>query len=97
MTGNEIMVSLVFLILGYGIVSFFFLERKPQSKPQTWPRVLNLAPDASAEEIRAAYQVLIDQYHPDKVASLGAELREVAQRKSEEITAAYQEAMRARS
>jgi DnaJ like chaperone protein len=58
--------------------------------------VLNIDANASVEKIRAAYQTLMSQYHPDKVASLGAELRELAERKSKEIGVAYREAMRSR-
>ena len=89
MSGNEVMVFVVFLLLGYWIVSFFL-----QRTNETWHRVLNINPNASLDEIRAAYQSLISQYHPDKVATLGAELRALAERKSKEITAAYQEALR---
>ena len=85
------MVFVVFLLLGYWIVSFFL-----QRTDETWHRVLNINPNASVDEIRAAYESLISQYHPDKVATLGAELRAVAERKSKELTAAYQEAMRSR-
>lgn len=102
MTSSEVMVSVVFLLLGYWIVSAF-LHRTPKGNAQElqpevhhWHRVLNVNANASVEEIRAAYQRLIGKYHPDKVATLGAELRELAERKSGEITAAYQEAMRAR-
>jgi DnaJ-domain-containing protein 1 len=38
----------------------------------------------------------MSQYHPDKVASLGRELRELAESKSKEISVAYQEALVAR-
>jgi DnaJ like chaperone protein len=89
MSGNEVMVFVVFLLLGYWIVSFFL-----QRTNETWHRVLNINPSASLDEIRAAYQSLISQYHPDKVATLGAEVRALAERKSKEITAAYQEALR---
>ena len=89
MSGNEVMVFVVFLLLGYWIVSFFL-----QRTNETWHRVLNINPNASLDEIRAAYQSLISQYHPDKVATLGAEVRALAERKSKEITAAYQEALR---
>ncbi len=41
------------------------------------------------EEIRAAYLMRISEYHPDKVAALGKEIREVAERKSKEINVAY--------
>ena len=89
MSGNEVMVFVVFLLLGYWIVSFFL-----QRTNETWHRVLNINPNASLDEIRAAYQSLISQYHPDEVATLGAEVRALAERKSKEITAAYQEALR---
>ena len=78
MSGNEVMVFVVFLLLGYWIVSFFL-----QRTNATWHRVLNINPDASVEEIRAAYQSLINQCHSNE-------------RKTKEITAAYEEAMRAR-
>lgn len=59
-----------------------------------WHQVLNVNPDATASEIRSAYKTLISQYHPDKVASLGAELRTVAEQKTKEITVAYRQAMK---
>ena len=52
--------------------------------------VLEVQPGASPEEIRLAYQVKIRQYHPDKVANLGPELRELAERHTKEINAAYE-------
>jgi DnaJ-class molecular chaperone len=64
--------------------------------PPHWSEVLEIAPDASVEEIREAYRRLISQYHPDKVASLGRELQELAETKSRDITSAYQEAVMAR-
>jgi DnaJ domain len=61
-----------------------------------WHQVLQVSPAAGHDEIRTAYRDLISQYHPDKVASLGPELRALASRKSKEINAAYDEAQRAR-
>jgi preprotein translocase subunit Sec63 len=102
MTANEIAVSVVALLLGYWIVAALF-ERKPKppaEEPQptggSWHYVLNIEANASVEDIKSAYQRLISQYHPDKVASLGQELRELAESKSKEITVAYREAMRSR-
>jgi uncharacterized Zn finger protein (UPF0148 family) len=40
-------------------------------------------------EIKKAYKKRISEYHPDKVSTLGAELREVAERKSKEVNDAY--------
>jgi len=67
----------------------------PQPGPRPWHEVLGVAPEASPAGIRTAYRSLMSQYHPDKVASLGPELRELAERKSREITQAYREVMRA--
>ena len=61
-----------------------------------WHEVLKVPPDAAVEEIGRSYELLMEQYHPDKVATLGEELKVSAERKSKEINAAYQQAMQAR-
>jgi DnaJ like chaperone protein len=38
----------------------------------------------------------MSQYHPDKVATLGQELQDLATQKSQQISAAYREALKAR-
>lgn len=45
------------------------------------------------DEIRRSYKTLMSQYHPDKVAELGDELKRLAERKSKEINSAYQQAL----
>lgn len=52
-------------------------------------RILGLQPGASPAEVKAAYRKLAKEYHPDKVASLGEELRDLASKKMKEINAAY--------
>lgn len=54
-------------------------------------QVLGVAKSASQEEIRQAYRALAAQYHPDKVAHLGEDLRALAHRKMLDIQRAYQE------
>lgn len=67
----------------------------PRDPPQSAPRqkspreVLGVGPAASRNEIREAYQKLIRQYHPDLVSNLGPELRELAEKRTKEITQAY--------
>jgi DnaJ like chaperone protein len=52
--------------------------------------ILDVPLEASQEEIRAAYKRLAAKYHPDKVAHLGDEFKDLAAEKFVEIQAAYQ-------
>jgi DnaJ-class molecular chaperone len=67
-----------------------------QNYSPEWFEVLKVSRNASSEEIQAAYKSLIRQYHPDKVATLGAELKALAEEKSKEINRAYQAGLRSR-
>jgi len=51
--------------------------------------VLGIGVSASKEEIRIAYRKMASLYHPDKVAHLAPEFREMADRKMKEINTAY--------
>ncbi len=53
-------------------------------------RVLGVERGASADEITHAYREQIKLYHPDRVAELGEELRQVAHEKTLEIQRAYE-------
>jgi len=94
-------VAVVFgLVAGYWVVSKLFFHSSSEAtsvtslpKRAAWYEVLEVDPAVSMEEIHAAYRRLISQYHPDKVEHLGAELKELAARKSQEITVAYQTAV----
>jgi DnaJ domain len=106
MTLNEIAVVLFGLFAGYWVVSkLMFRSPKvpdqssppaPVSSQPRWNEILQIEPTASALEIRDAYRHLISKYHPDKVDSLGQELKDLADRKSQEITAAYRQGMQER-
>jgi DnaJ domain len=64
--------------------------------PAAWHKTLRVPPDSSMDDIRRAYHHRISEYHPDKVAQLGDEIRLLADQKSKEINAAYEEASRQR-
>jgi len=127
MSGNELLVIVFGLFMGYWVVSRFGAgnkagkeqardrfgqdqelqrrreqaereaeERHPQAEappPASWHEILNVPANADAQEIRRAYKNLMSQYHPDKVASLGPELRALCERKTKEINIAYDRAM----
>ena len=59
--------------------------------------VLGVAPTATETEVTAAYRKLVHMYHPDKVAELAPEFREVAEQRMKEINAAYEDLKRGRS
>ncbi len=71
-------------------------KEDPTGTQTEWHEVLNVSPHATLEEIRAAYKRLMGQYHPDKVSSLGSELKILAEVKTKEITVAYRKAMQIR-
>ena len=60
----------------------------------SWYQVLEVAEDASLEQIVMAYKRRIRLYHPDKVTQMGREIRELAELKSKEINAAYDYAIK---
>lgn len=121
MNTNEIMVSIVGVLLGYWIIGALVGGKKPPASkasksanedagpatdqedqnnlrdrpPAAWHEVLGVSKGASLEEVQTAYRSLIRQYHPDKVATLGEELRELAERKSKAINKAYNDALAA--
>jgi hypothetical protein len=106
MTLIEIAVIVFGAFAGYWVVSKLFFPPPKATAPvknvpppdalPRWNDILQVSATASAAEIRDAYKHLISKYHPDKVDSMGQELKDLAAQKSQAITAAYQEGMRAR-
>jgi hypothetical protein len=66
-------------------------DAAPPDAPWDPHAVLGVERDASAEEITRAYRERMRSYHPDHVAHLGEELRELAHRKALQIQRAYEE------
>ena len=57
-------------------------------------KVLGVSQGASRKEIEAAYKKQAKMYHPDRVASLAPEVREMSELRMKEINAAYDELKR---
>ncbi len=72
-------------------------SRRPQPPPppgvEPWFRTLGVSENASLDEIKRSYRQLISQHHPDKVANLGVDIRLLAEKRSKEINAAYEEGL----
>ncbi|MDP7039475.1 MAG: J domain-containing protein [Myxococcota bacterium] len=56
---------------------------------QTPYEILDVPVGSDFDAIKAAYQNKIRQYHPDKVADMGPEVRQVAEKHAQEINEAY--------
>ena len=108
MEGLELLAVVVFFMIGYWLVDFFWPKKKsngapPAAAPGTsasadnapWHEVLGVAPDATLEGIRKAYEEKSAQYHPDRVAGMGPEFRDTAIRLTRRINDAYEEAVAA--
>ena len=51
-------------------------------------KVLGIAPTATDDEVKAAYRRMALKHHPDRVATLGDDVRRAAEKKFQEINAA---------
>ena len=61
-----------------------------RTRPHRDFETLGVSPNADAEEIRRAYRELVKKYHPDRVAHLGDEFKQLAHRKFLEVQEAYE-------
>jgi hypothetical protein len=67
-----------------------------ESERPAWFVVLGVAENADQADIERAYRTKISQYHPDKVARMGDDIRQLAETRCKEINAAYEMALKRR-
>lgn len=60
-------------------------------------KVLEISPSATNDEVRAAYRKLALKHHPDRVATLGEDVRNAAQKKFQEINEAKDKIYKSRN
>lgn len=102
----RILILVVCFALGYWLVMKFMNLSVSKARDDSaadervtlsnWFEILEVPEDSSREQINAAFKKKIAQYHPDKVAMMGPEIRAVAEAKSKQINAAYELGMRRR-
>lgn len=51
--------------------------------------LLDIPPDATAEQIRSAYRILVQLHHPDRLLQMGAGVRQYAEERLKKINEAY--------
>ena len=59
-------------------------------------KVLGITPDATDDEVKAAYRRMALKHHPDRVTTLGEDVRKAAEKKFQEINAAKETIYKAR-
>ncbi len=109
MNGMDLLVVVVFFIIGYLVFSVAwdkFKGAKPDAAPAApaaaptgdapWHEVLKLDPGAGAAEIDAAYLALRKQYEADRRTDLGEEFRALTEQRFAALERAYREALATR-
>lgn len=107
---QEIFVVICALFFGFGLVRLLLTSKEEdeasesygkhpydfaeEKKSESWFEILEVDSMATLEEIKLAYKKKISQYHPDKVSALGPEFTPIAEKKTKQINAAYDEAIR---
>ena len=69
---------------------------QPQNNLVAAYKVLGILPSATDDEVKAAYRKMALKHHPDRVASLGEDIRKAAEEKFQEINAAKEAIYKAR-
>ena len=86
-------ISVINLISDYmGVSSSDFASVKAMFIKETDSayKILGIDPSASDEEVKKAYREMAKKNHPDLVSNLGEEVRQAAEKKFQEINAAYE-------
>ena len=59
-------------------------------------KVLGISPTATDDEVKAAYRKMTLKHHPDRVATLGEDIRKAAEKKFQDINDAKERIFKAR-
>lgn len=97
-----VLASLIGFVIDSGWLCGMFSKTSENASDEPSPlakdpyQILEVDPQASDEDIEAAYRRQIAQYHPDKVAGAAKEIRELADKRASEINTAYDQIQKIR-
>src|SRR5262245_6846395 len=109
-SGTSPMMLIVMVLAGVaGFAAVWFLmglvssgtpakdPRAQQPSVPDWAKVLEVSPDATREQVRQAYWRKIEDYKPERLATLAPDLQRQAEQRVHEINAAFEAAERSRT
>jgi DnaJ like chaperone protein len=76
-------------LLGVAEADFAGLRARGRGNGEDY-EILGVASSAGSDEVKRAYRELVKKYHPDRVAHLGGEFRQLAHDKFVEVQEAYE-------
>jgi DnaJ like chaperone protein len=85
------MISQISQYLGISMADFNSIKAMFYKDINAAYQVLEITPDANAEEVKKAYRRMAVKYHPDKVQHLGEEFQKAAKEKFQKVQAAYEQ------
>ncbi len=66
------------------------LEAMYEVDTDRYYRILEIEPNANAQEIKAAYRKMAKKYHPDKLGDVGEDVKKAAEEKFRQVQQAYE-------
>jgi DnaJ like chaperone protein len=88
---NEVkIIKEISILLGVSGVEYDSIQGMFKEDLESAYNVLGVSKSSSDQEIKIAYRKMANKYHPDKIAHLGDDFKDIAQDKFKSVSDAYQ-------
>ena len=84
------LISRIAANMDIGIADFESIKAMFVKDSEAAYRVLQITPDVTDDEVKKAFREMAKKYHPDRVASLGDDIRRAAEEKFQKVNEAYE-------